>query len=49
MENEKVCSECDGVGYFYDTSECCGASMEYGICLDCKEHCGELECESCNY
>jgi len=42
------CKECDGLGYFPNCSECCGASIEYGICMNCLEHAENEICETCD-
>lgn len=43
----KPCPDCDGNGYFED-SECCGAHLSHGICMECKEHSEPAKCEVCD-
>lgn len=42
---EEDCETCDGTGKL--GSECCGAKVEQGICVKCKEHADEERCPDC--
>lgn len=48
MENiHKECPQCQGKGTYISEDSCCGAEIEHGICVECREHC-ENEEETCN-
>lgn len=49
-ENDNECPECEGLGHFEDTSNCCDAPMDSDImiCSKCKEHADFQECGECN-